>query len=209
MTENETKMISNRNNIDMDLSKSKINKNSKTRAGFEFYYPELRVLPVLNDKGEQVKDAEGEDVVQLDPVGLQWFGAQTIADFVNDSSRRSAMDTVIEMLEKTTDGILNLEEFLTEVTNFTARREKLADIEDRIAVLVDENVRLIDLPNCFDDTEEGHKIQAAMRSNKDNIKILTEKRAALEAKNAAKAAKLKATKAAKKLSQKIPTVVAA
>lgn len=93
----------------------------------------------------------------------KWFGIPYLVDLANTYLRKAAQEEWLGAIDEET-GLLNLQEFLTEMAEFTKAAMKIADIEDKIDEL-QEMSRVI-LENDNPDVEKLRALSASIRDYK-------------------------------------------
>lgn len=101
----------NRNGVDKQLSKCVFSPKSDNYAGVQFFAPEI---------DESTFDTD-----------IQWIGKDQVIGAVNKVLRQT-FGTITTDNMKRNEGVLDMEEFLTEAAEFTAARESLSDLRTQL-----------------------------------------------------------------------------
>lgn len=119
-----------RNGTSKQLSKCVFSPKSDNYKGVQFFAPELADIKV-----EDVKLEDGSTVKGIiDPVVINdiiWTGGDQISGATNKTLRQVFGTMTTDNMERN-DGVLNLEEFLTEAADFTAARQSLSDLRTEL-----------------------------------------------------------------------------
>lgn len=93
----------------------------------------------------------------------KWFGIPYVVDILNTYLRKAAQEEWLSAINEET-GLLNLQEFLTEMADFTSAAMKIADIEEKIDEL--QELSRVILENDNPDVDKLRALSASIRDYK-------------------------------------------
>lgn len=136
---------------------------------------------------------------------VQWLGKDNIVPLANSFVRGVSMEVYVNNVDEKT-GVFDVEGYIEEMQDLSAEKESLGGLEDEIQKLSDKQSNLAAQDEIWNEVDAAGKPMTdravaavqEMRSISAAISPLKVKKAEIEARYAAAAAKRKANKAAKK-----------